>query len=103
MRRVWAAVLAVWATIAIVGVLAWSHPQPSVTAQGTPMTVVVQGKNGKRQLARVVALPAGSPAVASTHSSTAPAPTTVTGGAGQAAGVFVPASSVQPVATTHSS
>ena len=102
MRRVWAAVLAVWATIAIVGVLAWSHPQTSVSAQGTAMTVVVQGKNGQRQLARVVALPAGSPAVASTHSSTV-APTTVTGGAGSTAGVFVPASSVQPVATTHSS
>jgi hypothetical protein len=102
MRRVWAAVLAVWATIAIVGVLAWSHPQPSVSAQGTSMTVVVQGKNGKRQLARVVALPTGSPAVASTHSSTVPA-TTTTGGAGSGAGVFVPASSVQPVATTHSS
>jgi len=103
MRRVWAAVLAVWATIAIVGVLAWSHPQPSVSAQGTPMTVVVQGKNGKRQLVRVVALPAGSPSVASTHSSTVAAPTTATGGTGPTAGVFVPASAVTPVATTHSS
>lgn len=51
MRRVWAAVLSVWSTLAIVGVLAWSHPaQPAASA-------------------RVVVLPNGTVAQTTTSSS----------------------------------
>jgi hypothetical protein len=79
MRRAWAALLAVWSTLAIVAALAWSHPPAPTATQATPVTIVVQGRNGKRHLARVFLLPAGSAAHASTHSSraTAPAPTLV--------------------------
>jgi hypothetical protein len=103
MRRAFAAILAVWSTLAIVAVLAWSHPPTPVTAaaaQGVPMTLVIQGKNGSHQLAHVVVLPAGTQSVASTHSST----TTGTSVSRTASGgVFLPASSVQPVAHTSSS
>lgn len=103
MRRVVAAILALWSTLAIVAVLAWSHPTATGTpsaAGGVPMTVVVQGRNGKPQLAQVVVLPAGSASVASTHSSgaagAAPASTST-------AGVVVPASSTQPLVSTRTS
>jgi len=103
MRRVFAAVLALWSTLAIVAVLAWSHHPAATTAalQGTPATVVVRGPNGTSQLARVLVLAPGSTAVASTHSST------VGGGTATAAtatgGVLVPTSATQPVATTRAS
>lgn len=103
MRRIFAAVLAIWSTLAIVAVLAWSHhPWASTTAlQGTPATVLVAGPNGTTHLARVVVLAPGTSAVTSTHSST------VGGGTAAAAtangGVLVNASAAQPVATTRAS
>ena len=70
MRRVWASVAAVWATIAIFAALVWTRPAPAPTPQPTPATYVVKGKNGAAQL--VVASPA--PAVhATTHASPVPA------------------------------
>jgi hypothetical protein len=43
MRRVWAAVLSVWSTLAIVGVLAWSHPvQPAAHVVVLPNGAAVQ-------------------------------------------------------------
>ena len=70
MQRVWAAVLSVWATIAIVGVLAWSHAPTAPVAQATPTTLVVTGKNGSRHL---VVVPAAAPAAhATTHTSPVP-------------------------------
>jgi hypothetical protein len=70
MRRVWASVLAVWATLGIVGVLAWTRPTPAPAPQATPTTVVVKGKNGATRL--VVASPAAAPH-ATTHTSPVPA------------------------------
>ncbi len=70
MRRVWAAVLSVWATIAIVATLAWANAPVRPAAQAAPATVVVTGKNGKQQL---VVLPAVAAAPhASTHASPPP-------------------------------
>lgn len=102
MRRVWSAVLAVWATIAIVGVLAWTHAPAQPVAQGTPTTVVVRGPNGTTHLAQVVLLPSGTPAHAATSSSP-----TAGGGAvqvvGQNGAIVVSSTTAQPHATTHSS
>ncbi len=50
MRRVWATVAAVWAMLAIVGVLAWSRANPAPLPSATPTVLVVKGKNGKQQL-----------------------------------------------------
>jgi cyanate permease len=66
MQRVWATVLSVWAMLAIVAFLAWSHgpttsPQPQAAAQ----TLVVKGANGKQQL--VVVQPG---AVGASHATT---------------------------------
>jgi hypothetical protein len=69
MRRVWASVLAVWSTLAIVAVLAWSHAPAATPSPASPVTVVVQGKNGKSHLAKVMVLPQAAPAHAATHSS----------------------------------
>ena len=56
MRRVWAAVAAVWALIAIVGVLAWSNYQNGTpVSRGAVQTMVVKGKNGKPHLVVVQA------------------------------------------------
>jgi hypothetical protein len=51
MRRVWATVAAVWATLAIVGGLAWTRPAPvQPNAQpAAPTTLVVKGKNGTQR------------------------------------------------------
>ena len=102
MRRVWAAVLAVWATIAIVGVLAWTHAPAQAVAQGTPATVVVRGPGGTTHLARVVLLPSGTAAHAATGSSP-----TAGGAATQVVGpngtIVVSSTGAQPHATTHSS
>lgn len=43
MKTVWTTVLSVWAVVAVVAVLAWTRPQPTVT-QTTPQ-VVVAGQN----------------------------------------------------------
>ena len=71
MRRVWAAVAATWALLAIVAVLAWSHPQTPSPAGGTatPTVVVVKGKNGKQ---RLVVLQSAGGAHATTQTSPAP-------------------------------
>ena len=69
MRRVWAAVLSVWATIAIVGVLAWTNAPFRSAAQSTPQTLVVT-KNGKQQL--VVLSSPTTAAHATTHASPPP-------------------------------
>lgn len=45
MRRVWAAVLSVWALLALVAVIAWSRP----AAQPSVRTVVVRTVNGGRR------------------------------------------------------
>ena len=51
MQRIWTVVLAVWAMLAIVAVLAWSHRPALPAAQpAAPQTVVVKGANGKQQL-----------------------------------------------------
>lgn len=45
MRRVWASVLAVWALLALVAVIAWSRPSTPVAQSGS-RTVVVRTANG---------------------------------------------------------
>jgi hypothetical protein len=50
MRRVWATVVAFWAMLAIVGVIAWSRQAPAPVSSATPTVQVVKGKNGKQQL-----------------------------------------------------
>ncbi len=51
MRRVWATVVSVWATVAIVGVLAWTRAQaPAPVTGATPTVMLVKGKNGKQHL-----------------------------------------------------
>lgn len=62
MRRVWASVLAVWALLAVVAVLAWTRPPTPVAQQGARV-VVVHTANGPR---RVLLAPA---AHATTHTS----------------------------------
>ena len=51
MRRVWAAVVSVWAVLAIVAVLAWTRPAtPTAAPQATPTVLLVKGKNGTQKL-----------------------------------------------------
>ena len=70
MRRVWATVVSVWATIAIVGVLAWTRAQaPAPVTGATPTVMVVKGKNGKQQL---VVVRSGAAPHATTQTSPAP-------------------------------
>jgi hypothetical protein len=61
MRRVRAAVLATWALLALVAVLAWSHP-PLQSPSGGATVVVIKGKKG-----RAVVLPAGVARHTTTH------------------------------------
>jgi hypothetical protein len=72
MRRVWAAAVAVWATLAIVAALAWSHPAAAPAPQATPVTVLVPGKNGKPHAVRVLVVRPGAAAHVATHSSPPP-------------------------------
>lgn len=53
MHRVWTVVLSVWAMLAIVTVLAWSHRPAQPASQATPQTIVVKGANGKQQILTV--------------------------------------------------
>jgi cyanate permease len=70
MQRVWVVVLSVWAMLAIVAVLAWTH-QPSQAAlpQAAPQTLVLKGPNGKQRL--VVVQPATTAAPHATTSTSA--------------------------------
>ena len=70
MRRVWAAVLSVWATIAIVGVLAWTNAPLRSASPAAPQTFVIKTKNGKQQV--VLLSSATSAAHATTHASPPP-------------------------------
>jgi cyanate permease len=56
MQRIWTVVLSVWAMLAIVAVLAWSHRPTPAPPQAAAQTLVVKTVNGKRQL--VVVQPA---------------------------------------------
>jgi cyanate permease len=69
MRRVWASLVAVWATLAIVAVLAWSHVPTPVQPQAAQQTLVLKGKNGK---SRVVVVKSNATPVTTTHSSPPP-------------------------------
>ncbi|MGZ4399867.1 MAG: hypothetical protein ACXVYM_03250 [Gaiellaceae bacterium] len=46
MRGVWAAVIAVWALLAVAAVLAWTRPQSSSPGAQTVSGVVVKAKKG---------------------------------------------------------
>jgi cyanate permease len=72
MQRIWTVVLSVWAMLAIVAVLAWTHRpvQPAVSGPAA-QTLVVKGANGKRQLVLVQPGAVGAPH-ATTHTSGAP-------------------------------
>ena len=62
MQRVWIAVLSVWAMLAIVAVLAWTHrPAAVALPQATPRTIIVQGPNGKQRLVVVQPAAVGAP------------------------------------------
>lgn len=76
MRRVWAAVVSVWALLALVAVLAWTRP---VTPAPQATQAVVVTKGGHR---RVVLVPT---AHATTQTSPGAASTAPVGGAAQAA------------------
>jgi hypothetical protein len=69
MRRVWATVVGVWATLAIVAAIAWSNRAPSPLPRATPTVLVVKGKNGRQQL---VVVGAQAPVHATTQTSPAP-------------------------------
>ena len=70
MQRVWVAVLSVWALLAIVAVLAWTHRPLANAAPQSVRAVVVQTANGKRQVV-LLAPPTGA-AHATTHTSGVP-------------------------------
>jgi hypothetical protein len=71
MRNVWATILATWALLAVLAVLAWTRPQPTPASQNIPSAVVVKGKNGQSQL--VVVQGGASPSHATTRTSPVPA------------------------------
>ena len=64
MQRVWTVVLSVWAMLAIVTVLAWTHRPAPLASQAAPQTVVVKTVNGKKQV--LLVQPAASHATTST-------------------------------------
>jgi hypothetical protein len=70
MRRVWAAVVSVWAVLVIVAVLAWTRPAtPVAQPQATRTVLVVKSKNGSR---RLVVLKATAPAAHATTQTSPP-------------------------------
>jgi hypothetical protein len=98
MRRVWAAVITVWATFAVVAALAWSHQPVAGVSQAYPVTILLPGKNGgKPHKVRVLVLPTGSAAHSATHSSLS------AGGSAGPGTAFVANSSIAPHVTTGAS
>ena len=71
MRRVWAAVMSVWALLALVAVLAWTQP-PAPAAQPSTGTPVIRNVNGRQVV--VLAPPAHATTQTSPSAATAPAP-----------------------------
>jgi cyanate permease len=71
MRKIWASVLATWALLAVLAVLAWTRPQPTASTQTIPAAVVVKGANGKSSL--VVVKGGGTTSHATTRTSPVPA------------------------------
>ena len=69
MRAVWASLVAVWATLAIVAVLAWSQMPTHTLRSATAQTLVIRGKNGK---SHVVVVKSNATPVTTTHSSPPP-------------------------------
>ena len=70
MRRVWAAVAAVWATLAIVAGLAWTRPTPvQPVARPAATTLVVKTKSGTKRFVVV-----GSSAATAPHATTQASP-----------------------------
>ena len=62
MQRIWTVVLSVWAMLAIVAVLAWSHrPIPAPPPQAAAQTFVVKNVNGTKQLVAVQPAAVGAP------------------------------------------
>lgn len=73
MQRVWATVLSVWAMLAIVATLAWTHrPAAPVASAPTAQTLVVKTVNGKQQLVVVQPTAAGAPHATTSTSKVAP-------------------------------
>ena len=74
MRRVWATVVSVWVTLAIVAGLAWTRqPPPRPLVQQAATTLVVKGKNGTTQ--RLIVL--GSTNATAPHATTQTSPVPV--------------------------
>jgi hypothetical protein len=71
MRRVWATVAAVWATLAIVALLAWTRQPPRRVAPPLTTTLLVKGRNGSTQQLLVLGTSAGAPH-ATTQTSSVP-------------------------------
>ncbi len=70
MRRVWATIVAVWATLAIVAGLAWARQAPvQPVAQPAATTLVVKSKSGTKQFVVV-----GSTAATAPHATTQASP-----------------------------
>lgn len=63
MRRVWATVVSVWATLTIFAGLAWTHKPVSqpVRQAAVPATLVVKGKSGTQRFVVVGATAATAP------------------------------------------
>jgi cyanate permease len=73
MQRVWATVLSVWAMLAIVAVLAWTHrPAAAPPPQAAAQTLVVKGANGKQQLVVVQPGAVGAPHATTSTSKVVP-------------------------------
>jgi hypothetical protein len=71
MRRVWATVVSVWATLAIFGALAWTRqPPPRPLAQPAATTLLIKGKNGTTQRVLVV----GTATAGAPHATTQTSP-----------------------------
>ena len=70
MRRAWAAIVAVWATLAIVAGLAWTRPAPvQQDAQPATTTLVVKSQSGTKRFVVV-----GSTAATAPHATTQASP-----------------------------